>query len=193
MNEQELRSALRATRKAIRIVRGQGGGGGHQNSYVANVKFESTSFLLQASNLREFTSQCLIRAEQSGTNSIDDICLSFNGAREVNKDTGGWWTTDQGKCNVLTAMILEEAFKQGIHLSHMQYIMTGDSDGQGLFAEGNNIFDLEQSCTQNLELKGSVDDIAVRLNGGQVKKAHTGGWWTSSAEVCRNAVATAFK
>ncbi|MBK24749.1 MAG: hypothetical protein CME70_12195 [Halobacteriovorax sp.] len=197
MTDGDLREALRATRNAIRAVRGQGGGGngggGHFPAYVANVKFESNAFLLQASDVHEFKEQCLVRAQQTNLGNIDDIYLSFNGAPQVKKHTSGWWTTNDQKCGILTGMILDEAFKQGIVLSRKRYVMTGDADGQGLFAEGNNIFELEQSCTENLNLSGNVDDVRVRLNGGELKTSHTGGWWTTAGEVCRNAVSTVFR
>ncbi len=197
MTVRDLRQALKSTREAISIVRGQGGGGGNGggnggNQYIANVKFESEAFLLQAGDILEFEQQCLIRAEEVGSGSVDDIYLSFNGASQVKEHTGGWWKTSAEKCKVVTKMILNESIKQGIHLSRKQYIMTGDADSQPLFAMGNNIFELEQSCTENLTLSGSVDDLSVSVNGGAVKTAHTGGWWKTSEEVCRNAVAVLF-
>lgn len=193
----DLRSALKSTRQAIRTARGQGGGGNggggnHGQQYIANVKFESQAFLLQAGDIGDFEQQCLVRADEVGAGQIDDIYLSFNGAAQVQEHTSGWWRTNVEKCKVLTKMILNESMKQGIHLSRKQYIMTGDADSQPLLAMGNNIFELEQSCTENLNLQGQVDDISVSVNGGEVKKAHTSGWWRTSAEVCRNAVAVLF-
>jgi hypothetical protein len=188
----DLRQALKSTRKAISIVRGQGGGGNGGSQYIANVKFENDAFLLQAGDIRDFEQQCLVRADEVGSGQIDDIYLAFNGAAQVKEHTGGWWKTNEEKCKVLTKMILDESIKQGVHLSSKQYIMTGDADSQPLLAMGNNIFELEQSCTENLNLQGQVDDIKVSVNGGEVKTAHTGGWWKTSAEVCRNAVAILF-
>ncbi|MFT6067846.1 MAG: putative membrane protein/Ni/Co efflux regulator RcnB [Bacteriovoracaceae bacterium] len=197
MTVRDLRQALKSTREAISIVRGQGGGGGNGggnggNQYIANVKFESDAFLLQAGDIGDFEQQCLVRAEEVGQGQIDDIYLSFNGATQVKERTSGWWRTNAEKCKVLTKMILNESMKQGIHLSRKQYIMTGDADSQPILAMGNNIFELEQSCTENLVLQGQVDDISVSVNGGAVKTSRTSGWWRTSAEVCRNAVAILF-
>lgn len=197
MSDRELRQALQTVREARRIVTGRGGngggGGGGHRQFIANVKFEDTAFLLEASDVRGFEQQCLVRAQQNRTGSIDDISVAFNFGQEVKEHTSGWWRTDAEKCSIVVKMILNEAFKQRIHLSLKQYVLTGDADGQGIFAEGNNVFELEQNCIENLQLNGSVDDLNVRLNGGPVKTSRTSGWWRSSAEVCRNAVSTVFQ
>lgn len=191
MTRPEKKQTLKLINQAIKVVRGQGNGtpGG---GVIIRFKLETDNFIIDSGgSIPNVKSACLTAIKSSNLRNIDDVSAEVSGVKK-SLHTSGWWTSDEQKCQAVTATVLKAAASAGVKIAHSRYVLTGHADGQPVLAEGDSLSSLKSSCERLTKISGNVDDIAVSLNGGPTKKTHNNGWWKTTREVCQNAIAIVF-
>jgi hypothetical protein len=193
MSRGELKEATALMRKAIRIARGDDSGSVGR-SFIVKANLEADSMAIEANSIDELRTKCMAKVRKISTNVVDDVSVKVVGGQMLTiRNNSSYWRNPATKCSVVVKLAVESAFGMGMKLSNKKYVITGSGDSVMIFAEGNSLSELENSCKSNLILSNAMDDINVRLNGGNAKyKRNSSSYWRSNAEVCSVATSLLF-